>query len=210
MAISIDTLRLYIVEHHLLFAKAIAQALSASPGIAVAGCATLYEEDALAAAAPDVILIDVDVDDCESLLQSVRAVQPDAKICVLSMQARPELMNRFLLSGADGYILKDCSPSELLSAIRTIAAGSTYVDPRVAGMLLRRRLPAQLPYANQLSPRETDIIRLIAQGLSNRDIGQRLVLSEKTVKNHVSRIFSKLHFTARSQAAVHAIRNGLA
>lgn len=210
MAISIETLRVYIVERHLLFAKAIAQTLSATPGLNVVGCATEYDLSEVMAVAPDVLLLDIDTAAPESLLEQARVTQPAVKVCLLSMQTRPETFNGSLLSDADGYVLKDCSPAELVVAIRTIASGSSYMDPRVAATLLRRRAPAQLPYANQLSPRETDIIRLIAQGLSNRDIGQRLVLSEKTVKNHVSRIFSKLHFTARSQAAVHAIRNGLA
>jgi DNA-binding NarL/FixJ family response regulator len=91
-----------------------------------------------------------------------------------------------------------------------VADGETYVDPRVAGGLLRRRsLSNGRPDVDELSVRETEVIRLIAEGLSNKEISGRLSLSEKTVKNHISRIFSKLHIYTRAQAAVHAIRTGL-
>lgn len=210
MAICIKPLRVYIVERQLLFGKAIAQILSADADVNIVGLAADREAANVAEARPDVIVIDIDSDDVDTAVEYFRSRCPEARICLLSMYTQPELMQRCLSAGADGYIVKDSSLQELLAAIRTVGEGSSYVDPRVAATLLRRRSPAHLPYTSQLSPRETDIIRLIAQGLSNRDIGHRLVLSEKTVKNHVSRIFSKLHFTARSQAAVHAIRNGLA
>jgi DNA-binding NarL/FixJ family response regulator len=205
-------LTVFIVEQQLLFAKALAQILANDPGITVAGVAKDRGSADLAGNEPRVIIVDIDneLDDVDAVLEHCKAQAPSARVCLLSIHLQPELMQRCLSAGADGYIVKDASVSELLSAIKTIGEGAGYVDPRVAASLLRRRAPSHVPYASQLSPREADIIRLIAQGLSNRDIGQRLVLSEKTVKNHVSRIFSKLHFTARSQAAVHAIRNGLA
>lgn len=209
---ALHPLRVFIIEKQALFGKAIAQVLSTDPDITIAGFAQDRDSVRFENGNPDVILLDIDdntmeidnaVDDCHKRC-------PTASICLLSMYPQPDVMQRCLSAGADGYVVKDSSLQELVAAIKTIGDGSSYVDPRVAATLLRRRAATHLPYTNQLSPRETDIIRLIAQGLSNRDIGQRLVLSEKTVKNHVSRIFSKLHFTARSQAAVHAIRNGLA
>jgi DNA-binding NarL/FixJ family response regulator len=210
MAISTRPLRVYIVEKQLLFAKAVAQVLQSDADVQVIGIAADRDEVNFSDTRADVIVVDIDSDDVDGAVEYFRTCCPGARICLLSMYTQPELMQRCLSAGADGYVVKDSSLQELLAAIKTIGDGSSYVDPRVAATLLRRRAPAHLPYTNQLSPRETDIIRLIAQGLSNRDIGQRLVLSEKTVKNHVSRIFSKLHFTARSQAAVHAIRHGLA
>jgi len=205
-------LSVYILEQQLLFAKAIGQVLSSDPDIVVAGIARNRKDARLAESQANVIIIDIDNEtgDVDSLVEYCRAECPTSRICLLSLHLQPELMQRCLAAGADGYIVKDMSLAELTSAIKTVAEGSGYVDPRVAASLLRRRATAPIPYTSQLSPREADIIRLIAQGLSNREIGQRLVLSEKTVKNHVSRIFSKLNFTARSQAAVHAIRNGLA
>lgn len=204
--------RVFIVEQQLLFGKAIAQALSQDRDITIAGLARNRDTAEVKDGQADVIIIDVDndIDDIEGTVEHFRTVCPSARVCFVSMYLQPELMQRCLSAGADGYIVKDTSLQELIAAIKTLGEGASYVDPRVAATLLRGRALNHIPYNGQLSPRETDIIRLIAQGLSNRDIGQRLVLSEKTVKNHVSRIFSKLHFTARSQAAVHAIRNGLA
>ncbi|HEV3153373.1 MAG TPA: response regulator transcription factor [Candidatus Baltobacteraceae bacterium] len=204
--------RIFIVEQQLLFGKAVAQVVSEDRNIVVAGIARNRESMDVKDGQVDVIIVDVDndIDEIEIGVEHFRNVCPSAKICAISMYLQPELMQRCLSAGVDGYIVKDTSLQELIAAIKTLAEGTSYVDPRVAATLLRGRTHNQIPYNGELSPRETDIIRLIAQGLSNRDIGQRLVLSEKTVKNHVSRIFSKLHFTARSQAAVHAIRNGLA
>lgn len=210
MSNATNQLRVFIIEKQLLFGTAVAQILSSDPGISVVGLAADRESAHLSSVKPDVVVIDIDTDEVDATVDLVRAASPDTRICLLSMYSQPEVMQRCLSAGADGYIVKDSSLQELVSAIKAIGEGSSYVDPRVAAALLRRRMPAHMPYTSQLSPRETDIIRLIAQGLSNRDIGRRLVLSEKTVKNHVSRIFSKLHFTARSQAAVHAIRSGLA
>jgi DNA-binding NarL/FixJ family response regulator len=126
------------------------------------------------------------------------------------MHLSSEMMQRCLSNGAEAYIVKDISPPELLRAIKTVADGQSYVDPRVAGGLLRRRsLNAGKPDIMELSAREAEVLKLIAEGLANKQISARLHLSEKTVKNHVSRIFSKLNISARTQAAVHAIRAGI-
>ena len=209
METAVKQLRVFIIEKQLLFGKAVAQVLSADPGVIVSGIAADRENAAIDANV-DVVIVDIDSEDVDDVVEYFRGRVPSARICLLSMHTQPELMQHCLSAGADGYIVKDSSLQELLAAIKTVGEGSSYVDPRVAATYLRRRSAAHMPYTSQLSPRETDIIRLIAMGLSNRDIGRRLVLSEKTVKNHVSHIFSKLHFTTRSQAAVHAIRNGLA
>jgi two-component system response regulator DevR len=126
------------------------------------------------------------------------------------MHLSSEMMQRCLSHGAEAYIVKDISPAELLRAIKTVAEGQSYVDPRVAGGLLwRRSLNAGKPDIMELSAREAEVLKLIAEGLANKQISARLHLSEKTVKNHVSRIFSKLNISARTQAAVHAIRAGI-
>jgi DNA-binding NarL/FixJ family response regulator len=119
-------------------------------------------------------------------------------------------MQRCIVAGADGYLAKDVSPSELIRAVKVVAKGENYVDPRIAGSLLRKRLMSDGRMADdELSDRESDVVRLIAQGLSNKEIGVRLCLSEKTIKNHVSRIFSKLNISARAQAVVYAMRTGM-
>jgi DNA-binding NarL/FixJ family response regulator len=204
-------LRVCIIEKQLLFGKAIAHALSAASNITVIGIAASQEAALLIREHADVVVIDIDnVDDIDDVIEYFKVRFPACRICALSMHTQPDLLQHCLSAGADAYIVKDSSLQELLTAITTLGEGSSYVDPRVAADLLRRRGPTNRSGTTTLSPREMDIIRLIAQGMSNRDIGRRLILSEKTVKNHVSHIFSKLHFTTRSQAAVHAVRNGLA
>jgi DNA-binding NarL/FixJ family response regulator len=205
-------MRLYIIEGQVLFAKALCQVFSAERNIQVVGDSQLVDEGMLVRARPDVILLDLDGTNggvAEALDPCKRAV-PNARVCALTMRPAPEVMHRCLSAGAEGYVIKDVTPAELIRAVRMVAGGDTYVDPRVAGGWLRRRSSAAgKADLNELSVRETEVIRLIAEGLSNKEISSRLNLSEKTIKNHISRIFSKLNICARTQAAVHAIKLGL-
>jgi len=195
-----------------LFAKALCQVFSQENNIEVVGDAQRVDERAVAKAKPDVVILDLDgaanglVEDIERC----RSSAPGARICALTMRPTPEVMHRCLAAGADAYVIKDIMPGEFIRAVKLVAGGDTYVDPRVAGGWLRRRSAgSRRADLNELSVRETEIIRLIAEGLSNKEISVRLNLSEKTIKNHISRIFSKLNIYARTQAAVHAIRLGL-
>jgi DNA-binding NarL/FixJ family response regulator len=201
-------LRVLIIEKQMLFAKAVAQVLSADPDVKVVGIAA-GRDSAAQTKDVDIVVIDIDTEEIDDVVEHFKNRSPGVKICALSAHTQGELMQHCLCAGADAYIVKDASLQELQAAIKSLGEGNSYVDPRVAASLLRRRGPSSRS-TNELSPREREIIRLIAQGLSNRDIGRRLVLSEKTIKNHVSHIFAKIHCTARSQAAVHAIRIGLA
>jgi two-component system response regulator DegU len=117
-------------------------------------------------------------------------------------------MQRALSAKAAAYIAKDTSPATIPKSCTSIAGGDYYADPRLAGALLRRR-SNRSSESTELSSREFEIVRLIADGLSNREIGNRLSLSEKTVKNHVSHILAKAKVNARSGVAVYAVRNGI-
>lgn len=203
-------IRVYILEKHLLFAKAVAQALAAESNIRIVGLAPDGDGAVGVRENVDVVVIDIDdVEDVDATVESLRSRNPALRVCALSMHAQPDLLQHCLSAGADAYIVKDSSLQELVTAINNVSKGVSYVDPRVAAAYFRRRTDSDRGGMSPLSPREIDIIRLVAQGLSNRDIGRRLVVSEKTVKNHISHIFSKLHLSTRSQAAVHAIRHGL-
>jgi two-component system response regulator DevR len=205
-------LRLYVVESQRLFSKALCQVFASDPGVVVVGDSHTADAETLIRANPDLIVLDLDGGvEVTAGLAICRQAVPQARVCVLSMRPHAELMQSCLAAGAKGYIVKDSTPAELVRAVRMIADGETYVDHRIAGALLRRRsLNANgRGDVDELSMRETEIVLLIAQGLSNKEISGRLGLSEKTVKNHISRIFSKLNIGARSQAAVHAIRIGL-
>ena len=199
-----------MVEDQAVFGHAFAKLL-ADDGIEVISVVGHRKHAQIEDGDVDVVMIDLDNDleDAASAIDQFRTVCPSAKICFLSAHLDPEVMQRCLQSGADGYIAKDSSLQDAGFAIRTLDTSGSYVDPRLAHSLLQPGVRMRPKPPPRLSPREVEIIRLIAEGMSNRDIGERLFLSERTVNTHVRRIFSKLHLTARSQAAVHAIRAGL-
>jgi two-component system response regulator DegU len=206
------TVKVLIIESQSLFGKALAHLLSLDRTLEILGDAPVLSLETIERYKPDVVLVDLDDPgfELESTLGTIRKAHEAIRICVMSMHLKPEVMQRCLAAGADGYVAKDVAPGELSHAIRSIYDGSSYVDPRVAGGMLRRRGGSSGDPNEQLSTRELEIVRLIAEGLSNKEIGQRLFLTEKTVKNHTSRIFTKLNVVARTQVAVHAIRSGLA
>lgn len=209
--VSARTTKIVVVAGQGIFAKALCQLLSMDPELEIVGDAESIDKAPLARLAPDIIVFDVDgqVLKLDETMATVRRESPSVKVCLLSTQLQPEVLQRGLSIGASGYIIKDVAPKELIRALKIIAGGGSYVDPRIAGELLRRRTSSSRGHMYDLTPRENEVIRLIAQGLSNKEISEQLSLSDKTVKNHVSHIFSKLNITARSQAAVHAVRAGL-
>ncbi len=211
-AAAATTTRLFIIESQALFAKALYHVFGQDPALQICGDAQGVVAANLIKANPNLILLDLDgvQVNLEQAMAACHDAVPNAKVCVLSIRPQAEVMQRCLSAGAEAFIVKDIMPSELLRAVKMVGAGMNYVDPRVAGGLLRRRSQYNgRPDINEMSPREIEVIRLIAEGLSNKEISVQLLLSEKTVKNHLSRIFSKLNICSRSQAAVYAIKNGL-
>jgi two-component system, NarL family, response regulator DegU len=209
---SATTTRVIVISGQCIFAKALCQLLSVDPDLEVIGDAETARQASLKQLTPDLIVLDVDgqILNMDETIEACREELPDVALCLLSAQLQPEILQRGLAIGANGYVIKDVSPSELTRALKIVASGGTYVDPRIAGELLRRRATSKHRYATfELTAREHEVVRLIAEGLSNREIGVRLNVSAKTVKNHVSHIFSKLDIGTRSQAAVHAVRTGL-
>lgn len=203
--------RIIVVESQSIVGKALCHLLASDRELEIICDARTLDEGAIAVHQPDLLIIDMDefAAEFDEIIAQSRLASPATRIVVLTSHAQQQSMQRCLACGVDGYLIKDISPGELIRACKAVARGETYFDPRVAGGLLRR-LKAERPAEDELSLRESEIIRLIAGGLSNKEIGDRLCLSEKTVKNHISRIFSKLQITARTQAAIYAIRNGIA
>ncbi|MGD0474506.1 MAG: response regulator transcription factor [Candidatus Velthaea sp.] len=207
-------LRTFVVERQSLIAKALHSFLNQNALVRVVGDAPSVRVDDMERTRPDLIVYGLDnaAQDVTEALNLARSVLPNVRFCVLSSYANPDVMQRSIASGADGFVVKDVSPSELDVALRVLASGASYVDPRVAGGMLKRRFTTGAPGSaiSELTSREADILRLIATGFSNKEISAKLKLSEKTIKNYVSRIFSKLNVTARTQAAVYAIKAGFA
>jgi DNA-binding NarL/FixJ family response regulator len=192
--------------------------LKGAPEIEVVGAARDGAE-ALAlipAVHPDIVLMDLKMPGMNGI-QATRRIReqfPEVRVLVLTTYDADEWVFDAIRSGASGYLLKDTPREELIAAVIGTAAGKTHVDPSVAGKIfaqIAQTAPArETSVADKLSDRERDVLRLMAHGLSNADIAQRLFLSEGTVRNYVSSILAKLDVSDRTQAAVIALRYGLA
>ncbi len=163
---------------------------------------------------PDVILLDMVMpkQDGLSTIPKLKDTIPDARILVLTSFAEPDRVYQAIKAGALGYLLKDATRIQLLQAIRDVAGGQASIQPSIAMKVIHDiDHPSQLMYtADPLTPRELETLKLIARGLSNQEIADELVVHERTVAKYVSSILEKLHLANRTQAALYAIREGIA
>ena len=161
---------------------------------------------------PDVILMDINmpVMDGVTATGKIRQILPDVKVLILTVNADDMNVFQGIKAGATGYLLKDCTPEDLSRAIETVYAGDTIMSPEVARkMLLAFEEVDEEPEAPDLSSRELDVLRAIARGKGNKQVATELNISDKTVRNHVSNIYKKLHIYDRTQAVLYALREGL-
>jgi len=208
-------IRILIADDHTLVRAGLRALLDSEPGMEVVGEAAdgIDAVERAGALTPDVILLDLVMprkDGIEAITEICQA-NPNARILVLTSYTDDDKVFPAIKAGALGYLLKDSEPHELLQAIRSVYAGEPSLAPTIARKLMRElQQPPNLPPAEQpLSEREVQVLRLVAQGLSNKEIADRLVVSERTVRAHVSNILNKLHLANRTQAALYAIREGL-
>jgi len=154
---------------------------------------------------PDIAVVDLVLPekDGAEVCEAIRAEVPRARVLIVSSSSASEHVHRALKAGAQGYLLKDSSPAALLSAIRDVLAGLRVVPPGVAQSLAERA------YQSDLSPRELEVVQLVVNGLSNKQIADRLGLTEATVKTHLTHIFEKLGVEDRTQAAMAAVKRGI-
>jgi two-component system, NarL family, response regulator LiaR len=209
-------IRVLIVDDHAIVRKGIRALLTESGGFEIVAEVAGGQEAVLSAEAtkPDVILMDLlmpGMDGIEAIRQ-ITSRQPGARILVLTSFAADNKLFPAIKAGALGYLLKDSSPEELVRAIRQVHRGEPALHPTIARKLLQEVAhPADLqPAPEVLTARELAVLRLVAQGLSNQEIADDLAVSEPTVRAHVSRILGKLHLSSRTQAALYAVREGLA
>ena len=212
------TIRLLICDDQAIVCEGLRAILTPIPQIEVVGIANNGVEavDLTRAKQPDLVLMDLKMPKMNGIqaTKTIREQFPNVRILVLTTFDADEWVMDAIRNGASGYLLKDAPQEELVKAIIDTANGLSHIDPHVAGKLLDRitRQPVSvLPdgkLISQLSDREREVLRLLATGLSNTEIAQTLFLSEGTVKNYVSTLFSKLGVADRTQAAILAIRAG--
>jgi DNA-binding NarL/FixJ family response regulator len=210
---TMEPIRILLVEDQTLMRQGLKTILDLEPGLQVVGEATNGRTGIRRALdlRPDVILMDVQMPGMSGIeaIAAICAIWPEARIIILTTFARDEYVFQGVRAGAVGFLLKDAPADSLIQTIRRVHAGEVFIQPEIASRLLRELItPQDLPI-EPLSEREREVLVLVAQGHSNREIAERLVLAEGTVKNHVSNILGKLQAENRTQAADIARRHGL-
>jgi len=213
-----ENINVMIVDDHALMREGIARILELEENISVEATASDGAEaiSKFKKGSYDVILLDINMPNMNGIetLRKLRDMDSSVKIIMLTVYDAREYLIETLNLGANGYMLKDADSSSLVSAIVNVYNGGTYIHPSLAGELLKeinkKKDKSGLKNGiESLTKREYEVLLLIAEGLSNRDISDKLIISEKTVKNHVSSILRKLDLTDRTQAAIYAYRHNV-
>jgi len=212
-------IRVLIVDDQTVVRAGLAAIVGSDPEIEVVGEGNNGEEAValVATESPDLVLMDLQMPVMNGV-QATRRLKrdhPTLPILVLTTYAADEWVFDAVRAGAAGYLLKDTRPTELIAAIKGTVAGETFLDPAIAGKVLRQAVntqnntPQPTKLIEALTPREFDVLALVVKGMNNREIGEQLHLATGTVRNHVSEIIGKLGVSDRTQAAVLAVRMGL-
>lgn len=204
--------KVVIVDDHVMVREGIKQLLEMDGDIVVIGEASDGEEGlkVVEETDPDVILLDVNMPKMNGLevLQHIKDSGIKRKVLILTIHNEVEYLLKAIEIGVSGYVLKDSELAVLRKAIFSVYEGETYIQPSLAPLLKQRMDDPESGNEEGLTRREMEVLKLIAEGLYNKEIADRLTISEKTVKNHVSNIFRKIEVSDRTQAAVFAIKNG--
>jgi two-component system, NarL family, response regulator LiaR len=211
-------IRVLLADDHAMFRQGLKSLLESEPDIRVIGEANSGREAVRYAAdtKPDVIVMDIQMPELDGVkaTQSILEINPTANVIILTMYRQDSYVFEAVKAGARGYLLKDVDATVLIDAIHRVTEGETLLDPEMAQSVLEdfRVKKESLPDEKRgdLTDREAAILRLLAQGSSNQEIALKLNISEKTVRNRLSEIFAKLQLNNRTQAALYAIREGLA
>ena len=209
-------IRILIADDHAIVREGLRGLISAEPDMELVGEAINGDEAVRLAreSQPDVILLDLIMPSQDGLtaIDQIKQQSPQTRILILTSFAEDDKVFRAIKVGALGYLLKDSATDALLQAIREVAQGRASLHPLIALKVMHElNQPSELPPTEApLTDREVETLRLIAHGLTNQEIAQTLVISEYTVSRHVSNILNKLHLANRTQAALYALRQGLA
>jgi NarL family two-component system response regulator LiaR len=211
-----EIIRVYIADDHPIVRRGIKQLLSTEPEIEVVGEAANGRQAVadMEKLQPDIVLMDLvmPIMDGIEAIRQIKARHPAIQILVLTSFAADDKVFPAIKVGALGYLIKDTSPEELVNAIRQVHGGQPSLHPSIAQKLLHElsHTSEQPPSPDPLTDREMEVLKLIARGMSNQEIADTLVVSITTVYTHVSKILDKLHLASRTQAALYALREGLA
>jgi NarL family two-component system response regulator LiaR len=211
-----ENIRVLIVDDHAVVREGQRALIATEPGMELVGEGAdgIEAIQLTKSLKPDVILIDLLMPRMGGIeaIQKIKAENSKVNILVLTSFAEDEKVFSAIKAGALGYLLKDATPQELLAAIRQVYRGEPSMDSAVANKLMRElQRSSDLPLTEEpLTVREVDVLKLVAQGLTNQEIAEKLVISERTVRTHVSHILDKLHLANRTQMALYALREGLA
>ncbi len=206
-------IRVLLVDDHQLVRAGVTTLLQSDPEITVVGEARNGREavESVEGIGPDVVLMDLSMPEMDGVeaTRAVLARQPSTKVLVLTSFSDRQRVKEVLAAGAIGYVLKDSEPADLLAAVHAAARGHVPIDPRVAAALLPAAGggAAGSGSADGLSPRETEVLRLVAQGLANKQIARALGITERTVKAHLGRVFREIGVLDRTSAALWARDN---
>lgn len=212
-----EKLRILLVDDHPVVRKGLALFLQTQPDMEVIGEASRGEEAValVEAQTPDLVLMDLILPGIGGVeaTRRIKALSPGTIVVALTSSQERDHVLPVLSAGASAYLLKDVGPSQLVATLRRAVAGEVFIEPRVAAQLVTalqkgESSPTPRPLAD-LTAREVEVLRLIAQGLNNIEVAKRLFVSDKTIKTHVSNILSKLQLADRTQAAVLAWKTGL-
>jgi two-component system response regulator DevR len=212
MAVPDPTIRVFLLDDHEIVRRGVRELLEAEADIEVVGEASTAAEalSRVPATRPDVAVLDVRLPDGDgvSVCRELRSSRPELHCLMLTSFADDEALFDAIMAGAAGYVLKQIRGNDLVGAVRTVAAGGSLLDPRAtAAVLERMRTPKAVDPLAALTDQERRILELIGEGLTNRQIAERMFLAEKTVKNYVSNLLSKLGLQRRTQAAVLVTRD---
>lgn len=209
-------IRVFIAEDHAIVRKGVHTLLSLEKDIQVVGEAANGVEAVrqVGTLQPDVVLMDLVMPEMDGIqaIQQIKLKHPQVKVLVLTSFATDDKIFPAIKAGALGYLLKDSDPAELVTAIRQVNAGECSLHPVIARKVLQELnlSPKHSPAVQSLTDRELEVLRMVSQGKSNRQIAEELFLSLGTVRAHLSNILGKLHLASRTQATLYALREGLA
>ncbi len=211
-----EKIRVFLADDHAVVREGLQAFIATDPDLIIVGMAENGREAVAGVIRqkPDVVLLDLQMPLKNGIeaTQEIKAALPETKILILTSYTEDEQIFAAIKAGALGYMLKDSSPRDLLRAIHNVSEGKSSLHPDIALRVIQElNRPATLPPTEEpLTERELEILKLVARGLSNDDIAERLVVSERTVRTHVSNILGKLHLANRTQAAIFALRQGIA